>query len=106
MANTIAAVFLCLSYLALTKDFRLLGFCLPSACSWRRRSRTLCFSGVLCFVGTNPQGNLTTCLGWKDNNSLPITVTHKLSEILREENGDPHFGILHRGRVQKDRQTV
>ena len=46
-------------------------------------------------VDADPQGDLTTCLGWKDNDSLPTTITTKLSEIMREENGTPHFGILH-----------
>ena len=46
-------------------------------------------------VGADPQGDLTTCLGWKDNDSLPTTITNKLSEIMREENGNPYFGILH-----------
>lgn len=46
-------------------------------------------------VNADPQGDLTTCLGWKDNDSLPTTITTKLSEIMREENGNPHFGILH-----------
>lgn len=46
-------------------------------------------------VDADPQGDLTTCLGWKDNDSLPTTITTKLSEIMREENGNPHFGILH-----------
>ena len=46
-------------------------------------------------VDADPQGDLTTCLGWKDNDSLPTTITTKLSEIMREENGNPNFGILH-----------
>ena len=46
-------------------------------------------------VDADPHGDLTTCLGWKDNDSLPTTITNKLSEIMREENGNPHFGILH-----------
>lgn len=45
-------------------------------------------------VDADPQGDLTTCLGWKDNDSLPATITTKLSEIMRKENGNPHFGIL------------
>lgn len=46
-------------------------------------------------VDADPQGDLTTCLGWKDNDSLPTTITTKLSEIMREENGNPNYGILH-----------
>ena len=36
-------------------------------------------------VDADPQGDLTTCLGWKDNDSLPTTVTTKLSEIMRKK---------------------
>ena len=36
-------------------------------------------------VDADPQGDLTTCLGWKDNDSLPTTITNKLSEIMREK---------------------
>ncbi len=45
-------------------------------------------------VDADPQGDLTTCLGWKDNDSLPTTITNKLSEIMREENGNPHVEFL------------
>ena len=49
-----------------------------------------------CEAPTEPTGEtLTTCLGWKDNDSLTATITTKLSEIMRKENGNPHFGILH-----------
>lgn len=49
-----------------------------------------------CEAPTEPTGEtLTTCLGWKDNDSLPATITTKLSEIMRKENGNPYFGILH-----------
>ena len=30
-------------------------------------------------VDADPQGDLTTCLGWKDNDSLPTTITTKLT---------------------------
>lgn len=43
-------------------------------------------------VDADPQGDLTTCLGWKDNDSLSATITTKLSGIMREENTDPPFG--------------
>ena len=41
------------------------------------------------------QGDLTTCLGWRDNDGLTTTITDKLSEIMREENTNPQSGILH-----------
>ena len=46
-------------------------------------------------VDADPQGDLTTCLGWRDNDGLTTTITDKLSEIMREENTDPQGGILH-----------
>ena len=45
-------------------------------------------------VDADPQGDLTACLGWRENDSLPTTIANKLSEIMREENADPHTGIL------------
>lgn len=45
-------------------------------------------------IDADPQGDLTTCLGWKDNDSLPTTITNKMSEIMRDENANPNFGIL------------
>lgn len=46
-------------------------------------------------VDADPQGDLTTCLGWRDNDGLTTTITDKLSEIMREENTNPQSGILH-----------
>ena len=41
-----------------------------------------------------PQGDLTTCLGWQDTDSLPQTISNKLSAVMREEHQDPFSGIL------------
>ena len=46
-------------------------------------------------VDADPQGDLTTCLGWRDNDSLTTTITDKLSGVIREDNTDPQSGILH-----------
>ena len=46
-------------------------------------------------VDADPQGDLTTCLGWRDNDSLTTTITDKLSGVIREEHTDPQSGILH-----------
>ncbi len=43
----------------------------------------------------DPQGDLTTCLGWRDNDSLTTTITDKLSGVIREDHTDPRSGILH-----------
>ena len=45
-------------------------------------------------VDTGPQGDLTTCLGWQDADSLPQTLSNKLSAVMREEQQDPFTGIL------------
>ncbi len=46
-------------------------------------------------VDADPQGDLTTCLGWQDTDSLSITLATKLAEVMREEPSDPMSGILH-----------
>lgn len=45
-------------------------------------------------VDSDPQGDLTTCLGWQDTDSLPQTLSNKLSAVMREEQQDPFSGIL------------
>ena len=51
-------------------------------------------------VDADPQGDLTTCLGWRDNDSLTTTITDKLSGVIREDHTDPQSGILHRPYAQ------
>lgn len=45
-------------------------------------------------VDADPQGDLTTCLGWQDADSLPQTLSNKLSAVMREEQQDPFADIL------------
>ena len=45
-------------------------------------------------IDADPQGDLTTCLGWQDADSLPQTLSNKLSAVMHEENQDPFAGIL------------
>ncbi len=45
-------------------------------------------------VDADSQGDLTTCLGWQDTDSLPQTLSNKLSAVMREEQQDPFSGIL------------
>ena len=45
-------------------------------------------------VDADPRGDLTTCLGWQDTDSLPQTLSNKLSAVMREEQQDPFSGIL------------
>lgn len=46
-------------------------------------------------VDADPQGDLTTCLGWRDTDSLEVTLATKLTDVIKENNSDPKLGILH-----------
>ena len=46
-------------------------------------------------IDADPQGDLTTCLGWQDTDSLQITLASKLSEVMRDESASPYVGMLH-----------
>ena len=45
-------------------------------------------------IDAAPQSDLTACLGWRDSDSLPQTLTNKLAAVMREESQDPFAGIL------------
>lgn len=45
-------------------------------------------------VDADPQGDLTTCLGWRDTDSLDITLSTKLSDVIREKNSNPTNGNM------------
>lgn len=44
-------------------------------------------------VDGDPQGDLTTCLGWYDTDNLPVTLTDKLQAMITEQEQDPLEGI-------------
>ncbi len=46
-------------------------------------------------IDADPQGDLTTCLGWQDTDSLQTTLSSKLSEVMRDESANPYSGMLH-----------
>ncbi|NCC87179.1 MAG: ParA family protein [Clostridia bacterium] len=46
-------------------------------------------------VDADPQGDLTTCLGWRDTDGLDTTITNKLMGVIREDTENPFKGILH-----------
>lgn len=46
-------------------------------------------------IDADPQGDLTTCLGWQDTDSLQTTLSSKLSEVMRDESTNPYSGMLH-----------
>ena len=35
-------------------------------------------------IDADPQGDLTTCLGWQDTDNLGITLATKLTDVLNE----------------------
>lgn len=46
-------------------------------------------------VDADPQSDLTTCLGWQDTDNLPVTLSSKLSEVIRNQESNPFDGVLH-----------
>ena len=46
-------------------------------------------------IDADPQGDLTTCLGWQDTDGLGITLATKLTDVINETMIDPMVGILH-----------
>ena len=43
-------------------------------------------------IDADPQGDLTTCLGWKDTDNLGITLATKLTDVINETMNDPTDG--------------
>jgi len=46
-------------------------------------------------LDADPQGDLTTSLGWVDNDSLPVTLATLMERIIQDEPIEPSEGILH-----------
>lgn len=46
-------------------------------------------------VDADPQGDLTTALGWTDADSLDVTLATQMERVVRDEPSDCHEGILH-----------
>lgn len=46
-------------------------------------------------IDCDPQGDLTTALGWRDIDELSVTLADKLVEYIEERNKNPANGILH-----------
>jgi ATPases involved in chromosome partitioning len=46
-------------------------------------------------VDADPQGDLTTALGWQDNENLDVTLSTIMEKIIHDETFDPAYGILH-----------
>ena len=46
-------------------------------------------------IDADPQGDLTTCLGWQNTDNLGITLATKLTDVINETMTNPMVGILH-----------
>ena len=46
-------------------------------------------------VDADPQGDLTTSLGWSEQDSLSVTLATQLEGIVADREMDSHAGILH-----------
>lgn len=46
-------------------------------------------------VDADPQGDLTTALGWTEADHLDVTLATQMERIIRDEPFDCHEGILH-----------
>ncbi len=46
-------------------------------------------------VDADPQGDLTTCLGWNDADNLQNTISDKMMDVVKGNEPDPFTGILH-----------
>ena len=40
-------------------------------------------------VDADPQGDLTTCLGWKDTDNLPVALPDKMVEVMQDKCKEP-----------------
>ena len=50
-------------------------------------------------IDADPQGDLTTCLGWQDTDNLGITLATKLTDVLNETMNDPKN--IHTGKIDE-----
>ena len=46
-------------------------------------------------VDADPQGDLTTSLGWADQDNLPVTIATQMEKIIADKSLDYREGILH-----------
>lgn len=46
-------------------------------------------------VDADPQGDLTTSLGWADQDNLSVTLSTQMEKIIRDEPMETSEGILH-----------
>ena len=55
-----------------------------------------CRARKVLLIDADPQGDLTTCLGWQDTRRLGYHACNKkLTDVINETMTDPMVGILH-----------
>lgn len=50
-------------------------------------------------IDADPQGDLTTSLGWADQDNLPVTLATHMENIIRDKNIKPDEGKIGRAHV-------
>ena len=50
-------------------------------------------------VDADPQGDLTTCLGWKDTDTLPVALPDKMVEVMQDKCKEPMKGSQQYGKA-------
>ena len=56
-------------------------------------------------IDADPQGDLTTCLGWQDTDGLGITLATKLTDVINETMTDPMVGSERRAKRSVELQN-
>lgn len=46
-------------------------------------------------IDADPQGDLTTCLGWQDQDSLPTTLATVMEKVIRDDHSPRMRAFLH-----------
>lgn len=46
-------------------------------------------------IDFDPQADTTTCLGWRDTDKLPVTVSNVMEKVIQDQTINPADGILH-----------
>lgn len=58
-------------------------------------------------IDADPQGDLTTCLGWQDTDNLGITLATKLTDVINETMNDPSLSYSgNRAAMRKFKKTA
>lgn len=63
----------------------------------KSRNRTCTAWEKVLLIDADPQGDLTTCLGWQNQDSLPITLAPVTEKVIRDEPVAADGGFLEGG---------